>query len=147
MATIDEMFGLAIELRDRGELKDATGVLKKIIENYPGDERVGDIYSVLGGIYADLNEHNNALVSFKRATQLSPNSELASLGLYLSYKKLDKDEDAILELIRYLKYYPANMYKVTLEELLEGLQDGYMVKYKHDIIQLARLNRVNFFNL
>jgi hypothetical protein len=45
-------------------------------------------------------------------------------------------------LIRYLKIYPAKLYKDTLEELLEGLVKGYMTDYEDDIRNFARVNGV-----
>jgi len=142
MTTIDSMFELAIDLRNRGELRDSINVLSKILTEYSVNEKTHRIYSVLGGIQADLGENEKALISFKKATELNPRSELASLGLYVTLAQLDKDEEAIQELIRYLKSYPADSYKVSLEELLEGLEKGYMTDYEDEIRNLAKLNGV-----
>ena len=65
------------------------------------------------------------------------------MGTYLAYVKLDRDEEAIEELIRYLKQYPARLYKDTLEELLQGLEEGYMINYKEEINRLAKINGVS----
>jgi tetratricopeptide (TPR) repeat protein len=142
MTTIDSMFELAIELRDKGELSDSVKVFSKILSDYPKDKKTHGIYSVLAGVHMDLREYDKALVNFKKATELNPKSELASLGLYVTYTKLDKDEEAIRELIRYLKSYPAKLYKDTLEELLEGLEKGCMIDYGDDIRNFARINGV-----
>jgi tetratricopeptide (TPR) repeat protein len=142
MATIDSMFELAIELRNKGQLRDSINVLSKILNEYPVDKKTYGIYSVLGGVLADLGENEKALINFKKATELNPKSELASLGLYVTLAKLDRDEEAIHELIRYLKSYPAKLYKDTLEELLEGLEKGYMTDYEDDIKNFARINGV-----
>lgn len=72
--------------------------------------------------------------------QLNPDSELASLGLYVTLASLDKDVDAIEEMKRFLKSHPAKLYKDTLEELLDGLTKGFMTNYKDDIITLAKSN-------
>ena len=82
------------------------------------------------------------LVNFKKATALNPKSELASLGLYLALTELNHHVEAINELTRYLKTCPADLYKDTLEELLEGLKKGYMTAYEDDIRNLAKLNGV-----
>jgi tetratricopeptide (TPR) repeat protein len=142
MTTIDGMFELAIELRDKGQLQDSINVFSKILSDYPTDNRTYGIYSVLAGVHGDLGEHDKALINFKKATELNPKSELASLGLYVTLAKLDRDEEAIHELIRYLTSYPAELYKDTLEELLEGLEKGYMTNYQEDIRNLAKLNGV-----
>jgi tetratricopeptide (TPR) repeat protein len=142
MATIDSMFELAIELRDKGELRNSINVFSKILNDYPIDKKTHGVYLVLGGVHADLGENDKALINFKKATELNSKSELASLGLHVTLVKLDRDEDAIHELIRYLKTYPAKLYKDTLEELLEGLEKGYMTDYEDDIRNFARVNGV-----
>ena len=136
------MFDSAIDSRDKGELRDAVAILSKIVDNYSNDKAIAGVYGVLAGVYMDLEEYEKALDNFKKATILSPKSELASLGLYVSYVMVDKDEEAIGELIRYLKNYPADMYKITLGELLEGLGDGYMTDYEKEIRNLAKINGV-----
>jgi tetratricopeptide (TPR) repeat protein len=142
MATIDSMFELGIELRDKGELRDSINVFSKLLSDYPMDKKTHGIYSVLGGVYADLGDNDNALRNFKKATQLNSNSEVASLGLYVTLVELDKDEEAIQELVRYLKSNPADLYKDTLVELIEGLEKGYMTDYERDIRHFAKLNGV-----
>jgi tetratricopeptide (TPR) repeat protein len=140
VTTINSLFELAIEFRNKGQLRDSVNVLSKILKEYPTDKRTHGIHSVLGGVYSDLGENENALISFKKATQLNPKSELASLGLYVTLAKLDMDEEAVGELIRYLKHYPADLYKDTLKELLDGLKQGHMKDYEDDIKKLARVN-------
>lgn len=142
MTTIDNLFELAIELRDKGDLRDSVGVFSKILNDYPNDEKISGVYLVLGGVYSDLKEHEKALINFKKATDLNPKSELASLGLYITYVKLDRDEEAIRELMRYLRQFPAKLYKDTLGELLEGLEQGYMTDFKDEINKLAKINGV-----
>ena len=139
---IDKLFELGIELRDNGDLRDSVGVFSKILNDYPNDEKISEVYLVLGGVYSDLKEYEKALSNFKKATDLNPKSELASLGLYITYAKLDRDEEAIRELIRYLKQFPAKLYKDTLEELLEGLDQGYMTDFKDEINELAKIKGV-----
>ena len=142
MTSIEKMFESAIELRDKGELKASVKILSKILIDFPNDSRIAGIHGVLGGVYNDLNEHKKAFENFKKATLLSPQSELASLGLYISYVELDKDEEAMEELFRYLNCNPAILYKDALEELLDGLKKGYMIIYEKEIKDLARKNGV-----
>ena len=136
------MFESAIDLKNRGELRAAVVILSKILDNYSNHESKARVHEVLGGVYMDLEEHENALENFIKASILSPKSELASLGLYVSYANVNKDEEAIGELIRYLQNYPAGLYKATLEELLEGLKEGYMTNYEKEIKNLAKINGV-----
>jgi tetratricopeptide (TPR) repeat protein len=142
MKTIEKMFDSAIELREKGELRDAVEILIKIVDNFSNDSRISGVYGVLGGVYSDLNEHEKAFENFKKATILNPKSELASLGLYISYVELGKDEEAIGELIRYLNSNPAKLYKDTLEELLGDLEMGYMKNYEKEIKYFSVKNNV-----
>ena len=103
MTNIDSMFELAIELRDKGELRHSIKVFSKILSDYPNDKAKHGVYSVLAGVHLDLKEYAKALENFKKATDLNPKSELASLGLYVTYVELDSDEEAIGELIKVSK--------------------------------------------
>lgn len=143
MPTIESLFELAIELRDSGNLDHSIGVLSKILERYPGNESIYKVYVIRAGIYGELGNHALALEDFKNAAHLNPKSELASLGLYISYAELTQYEDAIHELIRYLSSYPAELYKETLEELVNDLQHGYMTAYREDILRLAKQNGIH----
>lgn len=142
MTTIDSLFGLAIELRNNGKLRESVNVLSKILLDFPSDTRTHSVYSVIGGVHADLGEHEKALINFEKAAELNPGSELASLGLYVTLAKLNRDEEAIHVLISYLKSHPADLYISALEELLEGFEKGYMTDYEDDIRNLAKVNGV-----
>lgn len=107
IATMESMFKLSIELLDKGELEHSIRVLSKILDNYSQEKRIDEVYSVLGGIYNDLEQYEKAMSNFKKATELNPDSELASLGLYVSLASLDKDVDAIEEMKKFLKSHPA----------------------------------------
>jgi len=138
----DKLFVRGIELRDNGKLVEAAEVFLNIIQGYPNDSKLAGTYTVLGGVYMDLEDYENSSLYLKTATELNPKSELASLCLYLSYVKLDKSNQAIDELKRYLGVYPAKLYKDTLNELLEDLKNGYATSYKDTIFFFAKKNGV-----
>jgi tetratricopeptide (TPR) repeat protein len=94
----------------------------------------------LGGVYFNLNEFQSSKEYFEKASGLKPQSELASLGLYLSYIELENFEKAIEELKRFLDKYPAELYKTTLGELLEDMENGYALTFKETILPLAKRN-------
>lgn len=138
--TIQEMFKEGIGLRNNGQFDKAIAQFLFIIEEYPRDPKIAGVYSTLAGIYSDLGDHARARVYFTKASELNPQSELASLGLYVSLVELGRDEDAIMELKRYLKDNSANLYRTTLLELIEGLEQGYMASHKDLIMTLAQKN-------
>ncbi len=143
MRDFEASFNSALQLRDIGKLKDAVVGLEQMLIDFPGDARIRVVHGMLGGFYLDLRRYKKAFQNFQKATTLNPKSELASLGLYISYVKLNNSEKAFEELCRYLTDNPAVLYKATLEELLEGLKKGYMTKYKKAINDLARRNEVS----
>src|SRR5258705_13696886 len=98
LTTIEEMFEGAINLRNNGKLENAIKKFLKIVAIHPNHPKIGGVYTTLAGVYSDLNDYNNSLVNFKKATELNPKSELASLGLYVSYAELGRGEEAIGEL-------------------------------------------------
>ena len=64
------------------------------------------------------------------------------MSLYISYAEIEKYDIAFNVIFEYLKLYPADLYLTTLEELLEGLLEGYGTTYKDKIIFYAKKNKV-----
>lgn len=140
--TLDDRFELGIKLRNEGKLNEAVEVFKEIIDLYIDHPNIGGMYTILGGIYQDLGNRYQAKSSYIEATKHNPKSELASLGLYLSFTELEEYEEAINELDRYLSKYEPRNYKITLLELLGDLEDGYALTYKKTILRLANKHKI-----
>lgn len=140
--SIDELFSEAITLRDSGQLDLAKNKLFNIILIYPEDEFLFDVYVILAGILYDQELFREALKYFKKSLELKPDYELASLGVYLSYTKLEEYDKAIRALDEYLSEYPADLYKTTLEELIDDLKNGYARDHESVIIRQARKHGV-----
>lgn len=136
----DELFELGIRLRDEGKFKEAVNEFLRIVDQFPNDPKIDVVYTVLGGVYMDLDDYDNSSLYLIKATKSNPKYELASLCLYLSFVKLGRSDLAIEELKRFLDLYPANLYKDTLEELLGDLKEGYAISFKDTIVQLAERN-------
>lgn len=113
-----------------------------MLKKFPTEPKIHLIYSVLGGVYNDLGLSIHALNCFRKATELRLRSELTSGGLYLAHVEIKNYPRAIDELKRYLDEYPANNYRITLEELLTDLDNGYAVNFKETIIRLAKKHKV-----
>jgi tetratricopeptide (TPR) repeat protein len=142
MVTWDQMYGLAIELRNAGELRDAIGVLSTMLFNYPEERRMYGALTALGGIYAELDEHFKAMIYSKIATELNRKYEPASVLLYYSYIGTNRDEEAMEQMIRYLKVCPMKLYSVALVILLHQMQGGYMPTYKEKIEEVAAMHGI-----
>lgn len=135
-------FKKGIDLRNSGHLKEAIAVFNNVLKTNPDHPKTAGILTVLAGVYNDLGDPINAIKNLQSATQISPKSEMASLGLYLSYVEIDEYEMAVKELKRYLDKYPAKNYKITLMELLGDLESGYALTYKKIILELAEKNGI-----
>ena len=86
-------FERAIRLKDENDLGGALEVLLALAEDYP---RTPAVFGMLGHIYRLLGRHRDASESFKKATKMSPDSELASLGLFHSLMELGDEQGGVV---------------------------------------------------
>ncbi len=68
---------------------------------------------------------------------MKPNSELASLALYVSLVNIGKDRKALKELFRYTETYQPKLFMVTIKELIEENMDG--IRFKTDRKKIENL--------
>lgn len=104
----------AIDLRDRGEIDHAIEILLDLVETTP--ERAS-VHGVLAGVYFEAESMALAAHHFKRASELSPGSELASRGLFHAYLELGQKEQAIQELRRFIAHRGSEEFEGLLEAL------------------------------
>jgi tetratricopeptide (TPR) repeat protein len=142
-AAIDDLFRKGIEARNKGAMDDAIMYFSKILKEFPEHRQLGGVHTVLAGVFHNLGNIRKSIFHFKKATISDPASELASLGLYVSYVEAKEDEKALNEIIRYLSSNPARIYKDTLKELLVDVKSGNLERYKKVILELANANGVS----
>jgi len=97
---MERLFKEAIELRDIGNLEGASKLLLSMMKMYPD---VPAIYLVSGGIYKNLEQLDEAVSCFRKAVQLEPKSELASLGVFHCLWQKEEYDDALHEMRRFLE--------------------------------------------
>jgi predicted Zn-dependent protease len=78
---IDEKLARATDLANRNEFSAALGLVEPLAASEPNNPRV---LGVFAGLYFRQGKLEEASRYFRRATELSPKSELASLGLFHS---------------------------------------------------------------
>ncbi len=139
------MFSEAIGFRNDGYLNESKVILLEIVEQYNNHPKIVTVYTVLGGVLRDQKEYRQSIKYFKKASELEPSLELASLGTYLSYIDMGQFDNAISEMDRFLSSYPADNYKVTLEELIGDLRNGYARDHESTIMRLSKKHRVSIF--
>jgi len=108
----------AIELNRQGKYRAAVKVLLPMLESHP---RSAAAYGYLGGSYFELGEYDQSTECFRKATRISPKSELASLGLFHSLWNQDALSDAFDEMKRFLSIADSKEYETLLRDMaVEG---------------------------
>src|SRR3712207_2806544 len=107
-AKIEPEFDRALRLRDGGDLLGAAAIFERLDAEYPN--RVA-ILGMWGSLYFRLRDWARALPLYRRAVELSPKSELASLGLFHSLWGVGRSEEAFAEMRRYLSVAESAEYR------------------------------------
>jgi len=132
----------ALSLKDEEKYNESSELIKKIILNHPNHSKILPLKVVLSGNYYNLKEYKKSIDYSTEVLSTGKKSELSSLLIYLSYIELNQPKNAFDTLFCYLENHPANLFKDTLEELLDGLLDGFGLKYKDKIIYFANKNNI-----
>lgn len=97
-------FGKALKLLDSLEFK------------YKNNKIIHGLYAI---IFYEAKDFKNSAIHYGKVITIKPNSELASLGLYMSLIHLGKHRKALKELFRYTEISEPKLYIVTIKELME----------------------------
>lgn len=129
----------AIKLQKNDSDEEALSILHDL---YKRNSENGKVIGFLGLILAKTGQRAKAIPYLEKAMTINPTNELVSMSLYISYVDVEKHDNAFSVIFEYLKLYPADLFITTLEELLEGLLEGYGVTYKDKIIYYAKKNNI-----
>ncbi|MEC3875815.1 hypothetical protein [Chryseobacterium salviniae] len=80
----------------------------------------------LSNCYYNIEEYYLAIDTANNLLQKDSKNEYASQIKYLSYYELKDYDHALNEIINFLSNNKANLYKVTLEELLTDIKNGFI---------------------
>ncbi|MCG2794083.1 MAG: hypothetical protein L6262_11115 [Weeksellaceae bacterium] len=141
MNTIDERLNEAKKLCDDEKYIEAIDLFLSIENLNPRQQKFQMLF--LAYSYFSTDNFEKSLYYANLLSNKKTSSEMASQLKYLSLVKLDRVDDAILEIINFLNAYPANLYKITLEELLEDIERNTIdIKFANKILYLAKKNNV-----
>lgn len=141
MLTSEEhSLNVAFFMLQNKEYERAIAILKQLQKRFPDNHKV---ISLLGISYYKINKNELSRRYLVRTIELGSESELIHLTLYLVYCNLVQYDEAMQLLFNYLQKHKAKYFKDTLQELVEGLQQGYMTNYQTEIEYFARLNRIS----
>jgi len=93
----------------------------------------------------NIEDYYLAIEIANKLLQIDNKNEYASQIKYLSYYELKKYDEALNEVISFLSNNEADLYRVTLEELLIDIKKGFINKKDtiHRIRELALRNNIN----
>jgi len=103
-------------LRNDGNRLAAKALLQDLADMYP-DEKA--IFVLLGHLHWDEADLVNAKTCFRKATELDPELEIASLALYHTLWSSGQEEEALAEMKRFLKVSHSEEYDRILQVFRE----------------------------
>ncbi len=110
-----------IALFRQGKKAQAKRGLVALARQHP---RSAPVLGYLAGVYFQTDDLENAAEYFRRTTELSPTSELASVGLFHSLWGLGMKQVALDEMRRFLSISESSEYDLLLHDLAA---DGQIV--------------------
>ena len=137
-------FEEGIILRNEEKFDEAIEILLNLVKDYPESKDLYIVHTILSGIYLhSLEDFKQSRRHGIKAVLQNKEYELASQLVYLSHIELKDYDIAIREMNRFLRNNPAKLYEETIQELLDGLEKGYMTNYKEMIFSMAKRNGFN----
>lgn len=109
-----QQFEAALRLRQKGKRQQALRMLLPLQVDYPNS---GPLHGMIGTIFFELKSYSHAAAAFRRTTELSTKSSVASLGLFHSLWELNQQEEAISELKRFMRVAESAEYEEIAAEL------------------------------
>jgi len=119
-AKIEPEFNRALRLRDGGDWLGAAAIFEQLDVEHPNHPA---ILGVWGSIYFHLKDWQRALPLYQRTVSLSPESELASLGLFHSLWNVGKRKEALAEMKRFLSLKESEEYRQLIKEIGEEAKE------------------------
>jgi len=97
----------AIHLKSREQYDEAAQLLEKLRGLNP---RSASVQGILGHVFWEQDKLLDAISSFQKAVELSPESELASLGLFHTLWEAGKKQRAVTEMRRFMSHNKSKEY-------------------------------------
>ncbi len=139
---INQLVEKGLLLKNEGNFQESTHILKKVLDEFPKYSKINGVNIVIAGNYYNLEMYKETIYYAKKVQEINPKIELVNQLLYLAYFGLGNHEKSFEILFNYLEKNPADLFKSTLEELMDGLLNGYGTSYKDKILYYARKNNV-----
>jgi hypothetical protein len=137
----------AKKLNDEGRYNDVIKILLPLKDLNPKQEEYQ--YLLLSYSYYSLDNFRQCFYYADLASRKNKSNEFASQLKYLCLFSEHKIDEALSEIINFLNEFPANLYKTTLEELLNDINEDRIIgEFAAKILFLANKNNIlNQFKL
>jgi tetratricopeptide (TPR) repeat protein len=106
----------AIRHRDEGRMAEAQRLLERLISS---GQQPPAVHAVLGYLYWEQGQLDNAISSFQKAVSLAPRSEDASLALFHCLWEKNATDEALSEARRFLSLSHSDEYQELLSSLFQ----------------------------
>ncbi|MEP7147799.1 MAG: hypothetical protein ABI857_02860 [Acidobacteriota bacterium] len=113
-----EAIDLAFELNQQGKNEESVATLSTIYKDIPADD-IGSL-GIVGSLFREASELHKGLYCFQKAFEVDPNNPRVSLGLFHSLWRLERYDEALDELKRFLFVSQSEEHSRLLSEMEEG---------------------------
>lgn len=125
----NKIFRRAVEHIRNDKYSEANLILKSILEKSLSDEDKIDVLIQYAGSLYFSKEYVAAYQLYKDALKMKDDEEILSLGFYLTCVELDKIDEGLNEMERYLTKHPPILFKDSIIELVQSLKNGYSTDF------------------
>jgi len=135
---LKEEVNKALALQRRKKYKEAIAVLKELDKKLPNSPVINGL---IANMYYFEDKYRFAIKYYKKTLSLNPKAEVASSALFHCLNSINKADEALAELKRFLSNtneLKKNNYKWILSDLLADINNPLLIKHKVIITNLAK---------
>ena len=114
---LNEKMEKILDLRKLAKYEEAIINAENLANNYP---EIASVFGLLASLYFELDRYEEAALAYQKATELSPKSEMASLGLFHSLWQLERNDDAFEEMKRFMAISASDEYTELVKKFTNG---------------------------
>ena len=112
-----DQFAKAQKLSKEGNILDMLEIMKGLVESNP---RSAIFHAVLANAYWETGDLETAEKTFRKAIEITPDSEKASLGLFHCLWEQNRTDEAFAEMKRFMEIADSEDYRAIVNEINES---------------------------
>jgi tetratricopeptide (TPR) repeat protein len=126
----EKNFEVFFRLKEARQFQKSLSILALLKSKHPNSSV---IFGLFASVYYELKDYKKSGKNFKKTLSIKPKSELASLGLFHCLMHQGRSRMALKEIHRFLAICKPQLYKITIEELADNI-DNFESAYDRKII-------------